>query len=78
MTLNPFCIAGGESGTLTTHLYLQLSMMFREPCIHTLIYTEVRAHMERSTGQWRERQRNVEKKREEEEKKNEIEGHRSP
>lgn len=61
MTLNPFCIAGGESGTLTTHLYLRLSMVFREPRIHALIYTQVGAQMERSTEQWRERQRNVEK-----------------
>lgn len=60
MTLNRVCIAGGESGAHATHLYLQLSMVFREPHIHTLIYTQVGAQMER-------RQRNAEKQSEEQE-----------
>lgn len=70
MTVNPFCIAGGQSGTLTTHLYLQLSMAFREDRINKLIHTQVGAQIERKTKQWWERQRNVEeKKREEQETK---------
>lgn len=76
MTLNPFCIAGGESGTLTTHLYLQLSMVFRELRIRTLIYTQVGAQMERSREQWWERQRNVEKQRQGQ--KNDGGGERRP
>lgn len=35
MTLRFFCIAGGESGPGATHLYLQLSTVFIEPCILT-------------------------------------------
>lgn len=66
MTLNPFCIAGGESGALTTHLYLQLSMAFREPRTHALTYMQVSAQMKRSTAQWREKWRDAEKQREEE------------
>lgn len=74
MTLNPFCIAGGESGTLTTHLYLQLSMAFREARIHKLIYMHVGASMERNTEQWWERQRHVEEKEGRTRKKRDIEG----
>lgn len=41
MTLNHFCITEGEqSGTRTTHLYLQLSVAFREAHVHKLtVYT---------------------------------------
>lgn len=74
MTLNPFCIAGGESGTLTTHLYLRLSMVFRELRIHALIYTQGgRSNGEKYRATEGERQRNVEKQR-----KNDREGERSP
>lgn len=76
MTFNPFCIAGGESSTLTTHLYLQLSMVFRELHIHTLIDTQECDAMERSTEQWRESQIDGEKQRKE--KKNDSEGQRRP
>lgn len=69
MTLNPFCIAGGESGTLATHLYLRLSMVFRELRVHTLMYTQVGAQME-----YRAMEGEAEKCREEEEKNDRAEG----
>lgn len=62
MTLNPFCIAGEESGTLTTHLYLELSMAFREAHIHKLILKRVGALVESNTEQERKKKKNNEKR----------------